>query len=57
MIADQGRALLIVINKWDGLDDYQKQEVKRKLEMCFDNGKYFNFFMCGAFATNTCGVN
>ena len=33
MIADKGRALLIVINKWDGLDDYQKQEVKRKLEV------------------------
>ncbi len=30
MIADKGRALLIVINKWDGLDDYQKSEVKRK---------------------------
>ncbi len=33
MIADKGRALLIVINKWDGLDDYQKQEVKRKLDV------------------------
>ena len=33
MIADKGRALLIVINKWDGLDDYQKQEVKRKLDI------------------------
>jgi GTP-binding protein len=33
MIADKGRALLIAINKWDGLDDYQKQEVKRKLEV------------------------
>ncbi len=33
MIADKGRALLIVINKWDGLDDYQKSEVKRKLEV------------------------
>ena len=33
MISDQGRALLIVINKWDGLDEYQKQEVKRKLEV------------------------
>ena len=33
MIADKGRALLIVINKWDGLDDYQRSEVKRKLEM------------------------
>ncbi|WP_190600090.1 ribosome biogenesis GTPase Der [Candidatus Vesicomyidisocius sp. SY067_SCS001] len=33
MILDKGKALLIVINKWDGLDDYQKQEVKRKLEV------------------------
>ncbi len=33
MSADHGRALLIVINKWDGLDAYQKQEVKRKLEV------------------------
>ncbi len=33
MSADNGRALLIVINKWDGLDAYQKQEVKRKLEV------------------------
>jgi len=33
MIAEKGRALLIVINKWDGLDDYQKKEVKRKLDV------------------------
>ncbi|BAS67502.1 ribosome biogenesis GTPase Der [Bathymodiolus septemdierum thioautotrophic gill symbiont] len=33
MIGEKGRALLIVINKWDGLDEYQKQEVKRKLEV------------------------
>ena len=33
MIVDKGRALLIVINKWDGLDDYQKSEVKRKLDL------------------------
>ncbi len=33
MIADRGRSLLIAINKWDGLDEYQKQEVKRKLEV------------------------
>ena len=33
MIEDKGRALLIVINKWDGLDDYQKSEVKRKLDV------------------------
>ena len=33
LIADKGRALLIVVNKWDGLDDYQKSEVKRKLDI------------------------
>ncbi len=33
MIADKGRALLIVINKWDGLDEYQKSELKRQLEI------------------------
>ena len=33
MIADKGRALLIVVNKWDGLDEYQKSEVKRKLDV------------------------
>lgn len=33
IIADKGRALIICVNKWDGLDDYQKQEVKRKLEI------------------------
>jgi GTP-binding protein len=38
MSADNGRALLIVINKWDGLDAYQKQEVKRKLEASRSKG-------------------
>ncbi len=33
MIADKGRALMICLNKWDGLDEYQKSEVKRKLEV------------------------
>ena len=33
MIADKGRSLLIAVNKWDGLDEYQKSEVKRKLDI------------------------
>jgi len=33
MVADKGRALLIVNNKWDGLDEYQKSEVKRKQDV------------------------
>jgi len=40
MIAEKGRALLIVINKWDGLDDYQKSEVRRKLNVKFSFVNY-----------------
>ena len=31
-IVDSGRALVIVINKWDGLDDYDKRHIKEELE-------------------------
>jgi GTP-binding protein len=33
MIVDRKRSLLILVNKWDGLDTYQKEEVKRKLDI------------------------
>lgn len=32
MIDKKGKALIIVNNKWDKLDDYQKKEAKRKLD-------------------------
>ena len=31
-ILDSGRALVIAINKWDGLDGYQKDQIKTELE-------------------------
>jgi len=31
-IVDSGRALIITINKWDGLDDYDKRRIKEDLE-------------------------
>jgi len=31
-IVDSGRALVITINKWDGLDDYAKRQIKEELE-------------------------
>lgn len=40
MSAYNKRAVLIVINKWDGLDDYQKQEVRRKLDLKLSFIKY-----------------
>jgi len=30
-ILETGRALVIVVNKWDGLDDYQRETIKREL--------------------------
>ncbi|HEY9397918.1 MAG TPA: ribosome biogenesis GTPase Der [Burkholderiales bacterium] len=30
-IVERGRALVIAINKWDGLDDYQRELIKRQL--------------------------
>jgi len=40
MVVDKGRSLLIIINKWDGLDEYQKEEVKRKLAVKLSFIKY-----------------
>ncbi len=48
MIKDKGRALLIVINKWDGLDEYQKQQVKRKLEVKLSFVNYASLHMISA---------
>ncbi len=31
-VVDAGRALVIVVNKWDGLDDYEKQAIRETLE-------------------------
>lgn len=31
-ILEAGRALVLVVNKWDGLDDYQREIVKREFE-------------------------
>ena len=30
-ILDMGRALVLVVNKWDGLDDYQRETIKREI--------------------------
>ena len=30
-ILEAGRALVVVVNKWDGLDDYQRETIKREI--------------------------
>ncbi|SDW40949.1 ribosome biogenesis GTPase Der [Nitrosomonas communis] len=42
-ILETGRALVIAINKWDGLDDYQREAIKREVARRFaflDYAKY-----------------
>ncbi len=33
LILDAGRSLVVAINKWDGLDEYAKEQIKVKLEV------------------------
>ncbi|PWQ94066.1 ribosome biogenesis GTPase Der [Leucothrix pacifica] len=33
MILDTGRALVVAINKWDGLDAYQREQIETKLDL------------------------
>jgi len=33
LILDAGRSLVVAINKWDGLDEYQREQIKTKLEV------------------------
>ncbi len=31
-VLESGRALVIAVNKWDGLDDYQRDRIRREIE-------------------------
>jgi GTP-binding protein len=31
-VLESGRALVIAVNKWDGLDDYQRERIRREIE-------------------------
>ncbi len=33
LVLDAGRSLVVAINKWDGLDEYQRDQIKVKLEV------------------------
>ncbi len=48
MVADKGRALILAVNKWDGLDEYQKQEVRRKLDIKLSFVNYASVHMISA---------
>ncbi len=44
-ILDEGKALVVAVNKWDGLDDYKRDRIKRELErrMIFLSFARFHF--------------
>lgn len=52
-ILEAGRALVLVINKWDGLDDYQKQKIKNDIDkqLCFTDFAEL-FFVSALHGTN-----
>lgn len=45
---DAGRALLIAINKWDGMDDYQKRQVKNDIDRRFGFIPYVKIHLISA---------
>lgn len=44
-ILEEGRALVVAINKWDGLDEYKRSEIKRDIErkLAFLSFARFNY--------------
>lgn len=51
-ILETGRALVIAINKWDGLDDYQRDAVKREIARRFVFLDYAKFHYISALQGN-----
>ena len=47
-ILEAGRSLILVVNKWDGLSDYQKRRVKDQLDFKCDFVRYAKTLMISA---------
>lgn len=45
---EAGRAIVIAINKWDGMDDYQKRQVKEEMERRFAFVPYVKIHLISA---------
>jgi GTP-binding protein len=55
-ILEAGRALVIVINKWDGLDDYQKQKIKTDIEKQLGFTEFAELFFISALHGTNVGL-
>lgn len=52
---EAGRAIVIAINKWDGMDDYQKRQVKEEMERRFAFVPYVKVHLISALYGNGVG--
>ncbi len=55
-ILEAGRALVIVINKWDGLDDYQRQKIKTDIEKQLSFTEFAELFFISALHGTNVGL-
>ncbi|MCW9012932.1 MAG: ribosome biogenesis GTPase Der [Gammaproteobacteria bacterium] len=55
-IVDAGKALVIAINKWDGLDDYEKRQIRESLEQRLDFIQYAEIFFISALHGSNVGL-
>ncbi len=53
---DSGRALLIAINKWDGMDEYDKQQVKEEIQRRLSFVQFAEIFFISALHGSGVGV-
>lgn len=55
-ILEAGRALVLVINKWDGLDDYQRQQIRTGLDKQLSFMRFAEIFFVSALHGSNVGL-
>jgi GTP-binding protein len=55
-IIEAGRALVMVVNKWDGLDDYQKQKIKTDIDKQLGFTDFAELFFISALHGSNVGL-
>lgn len=53
---DSGRALIIVVNKWDGMDDYKKEKIKEELERRLSFVQFADIYFISALHGSNVGL-
>ncbi len=53
---DSGRALLIVVNKWDGMDEYKKERIKEELERRLSFVQFADIYFISALHGSNVGL-